>query len=181
MKLEKQVCTESQARILQDLGIVYSGYQFAYVDFGVPSGQQTVLCRPATDSEQVHEKLSWYLVGKYSKEIQAELDEGSLGADGGVYPAFTVAELGQMLPHVIVLSLDLDLPKEERKDYYRYGVWKFYEDKDDFWSWRLPIQPINEQDNPRTFRSEAEARADLLIYLIENNRTTAQKVNNRLI
>jgi len=160
MELSKQVCTLEQSKRLQDLGIEYPDCELVYVDFSVESGQEGVLCRGASDSEIQHEDWVWVIKGKYSEELRHELDEGTLNADGGVYPAFTVAELGVMLPRVEPFGTSRFINKGSDK-------WEFTMKTSDWKDWE-------------SYPTEAEARAAMLIYLLENNLTTSEEVNNRL-
>lgn len=68
------------------------------------------------------------------------------------YSAFTVAELG------VMLSAKNGFPTKTQSD--------------DYWYDSLP--------NYQKFKTEAEARAATLIYLLETNIITAEKVNKRL-
>lgn len=173
MKIENQCCNESQSRALQNLGIKYKDYQFAFVDFGVPSGQETVFCRQATETEQFHKEWAWFLIGKHSKQIREEIDEGTLGADGGVYPAFTVAELGCMLPDKYLNTASLHTDDHLKTKQYYYGFWKTGNE----WSYRLEgYEPYPTE----FFKTQAECYADFLIHLLENNLITAEEVNQRL-
>lgn len=165
MKIENQVCNESQARVLQNLGIKYKNYQFAFVDFGTPSGQETVLCRPATETEEFNKEWAWFLIGRHSKEIRSEIDEGTLGADGGVYPAFTVAELGVMLP------VWIGHYKDEEGGFVSYDKKHKEYVGGNFVTYSYKSFHAN---------TEVEARAAMLIYLLENKLITSEEVNKRL-
>lgn len=156
MKIEQQVCTLEQAKILQDLGIEYPDSELVYVDFSTASGQEAVLCRFASEAEIEHNDWIWVLKGKYSKEIQSELDEGSLNANGGIYPAFTVAELNQMLH---------DGCSSERKKYKDKYIWICEYGNADIYS---------EAD------TQAKSLAIMLISCLEEKITTPEEVNKRL-
>lgn len=154
MKVENQVCTLEQAKKLDELGVKYKDYHYAYVDFSVYSGQEAVLCRPASHVEEHSKEWSWFMIGEHSEEITAEIDEDTVSADGGVYPAFTVAELGVMIlnnPKNTDIFIDWD------------GQYIFKGEK-----------------GVKICNTEAEARAAMLIYLLENNLTTLEEVNTRL-
>lgn len=81
-----------------------------------------------------------------------------------VCPAFSVAELGIMLP-------------DEIKSEHIYSMWideRFGEPGRQFTTSMLNV------DMQQGWESEAECRADLLIYLLENKLTSASEVNKRL-
>lgn len=159
MKIENQVCSLEQAKKLDELGVKYKDYQYAYVDFTTASGQEAVLCRPASHVEERQREWAWFMVGSHSEEITAEIDEDTVSADGGIYPAFTVAELGVMLP------LNCDSIKDQTAS------------KVIFWACN---EGLTGDCNEVNGANEAEARAAMLIYLLENNLTTPEEVNTRL-
>lgn len=75
-----------------------------------------------------------------------------------LYSAFTVAELGEMLPNDVN---DAALMMDKTSDEYR--VWYANPNEDD-WPFDLSIV--------RIARTEADARAKMLIYLLENKLIT---------
>ncbi len=146
MKLSKQVISLEQAKRLKELG-VYGSALFYYEIFEV-SGK-----------EDYH--LIYIGIGPFPN-------------NHGFIPAYTVAELGEVLSSF---------------KYETHGFPMFLSDAhcDDFvaekikkWQcgYRNAKNPeINTDTNAPT---EAEARAAMLIHLLESNLTTAAEVNERL-
>jgi len=140
MKIEAQVCTFEQSKKLKELGINNKS-TFNYWDFNNVS------------DKFFHSGRQHLVYGEHcpaSGSINNELKECW-------FPAFTVAELGVMLPNgydTMQNSVD---------------GWRGYNDDNS------DCPPDNEG-----FATEAEARAAMLIYLLENNLTTAEEVNQRL-
>lgn len=152
MKLEQQVCALEQAKRLKELGIT---------------------CKPFF--YHVHLPETKYRSGNHWTIGDSHFIEGMTDIQE-LLPAFTVAELGVMLPRGI---------KHKDGEYYfmsshsngvddREGkivVW--YEDNN--------LDPENEVlEQYFSEDSEAEARAALLIYLLENKLITAEQVNTSL-
>lgn len=81
-------------------------------------------------------------------------------------PAFDVAELGVLLPHGIIDNSDEDKPAF-------YPIKACKEDDETFNCMWLYNRNFN-------CKTEAQARANLLIYLLENNHVTAAECNARL-
>jgi hypothetical protein len=142
MDLSKQVIILQQAKRLKELGIVQESA--FYHDLNMYDEQ-------------------WGLIPKHELEQKVEV----LGI-GEAYSAFTVAELGVLLP----------------RD--KYGAGRYYTIQDAY----LPtlgfsVWDFNENEQVETvekvYLTEAEARAALLIFLLENNHTTAEEVNQRLL
>lgn len=154
MKIENQVCSLEQAKKLQEFGINCNAYQYAYVDFSVQSGQEAVLCRPASHVEEHSREWAWFMVGSHTEEIQVELDEDSVNAEGGVYPAFTVTELGRMIGA-----------------FSNKGI---YEQSDNF----KMKHPDIEDDTANMWNPIC--LADMLIDALGNNIVTPEELNNRL-
>jgi len=148
MELKNQVCTLEQSEKLQELGIECASIfvHHSWLDEDVNKWQSRVMLQ----SEPLHEDMKYAL------------------ADGRL-PAFTVAELGVMLPSEWLNPLDQHDTKTENiigcwktpKGMFRYRM-----DEDD-----------NECSKPM---NEAQARAAMLIYLLENNYVTAAECNARL-
>lgn len=82
-----------------------------------------------------------------------------------IYPTYTVAELGEMLPHIIDIGTDIQpwFGAELDVDIWRYG---YSCDGDDF---------ICVQEDLK----EANARVKLLIWLIENDHVNVENLNNQ--
>lgn len=132
MKLENQVCSMQQAKHLAELGVEQHQSLFAWTCvMPDPSGEQ------------------------YSFEI-LYTDSPPQTLEEFIASAFTVAELGVMLP---------------AGKYDTCG-----------WSdgWRIYTEDGHDAIGDVTFSSEADARASVLIHLLENKHITAEEVNNRL-
>ncbi len=143
MKLEDQVCSESQGRRLEEFGIsAMPIFCHCWVSVGPEDSVKEIL---PTD-----------------KRLLTIPDT----ATTWLAPAFTVAELGVMLPE----------GSEFGGDWYMRYCWKGvsfgYNRKN------AGLQHI-EQDwyKPNEW---AKALADLVIYLLEKNLTTSEEVNKRL-
>jgi hypothetical protein len=135
MKLELQVCTLEQAQRLYDLGIEQTGNAFNWI---FDSG------------------MKWKLFpdGYYNLE-----EEGI-----EVFAAYTVAELGVMLPYGYVTVIDEHINGDRC-----------------FTNWHYEGDDLEIATGAKdAFGTEAEARAALLIHLLETGKTTAEEVNNRL-
>lgn len=153
MKLQKQVCTLEQAKRLKELGV-----------------------KP-TNTNQLN--LEWYLVAEYDEEGETVIEwhdalcfndgthdakcltelplncttsSGEFCDYKGGYPAYTVAELGEMLP-IEYGTLPDEYPEKEQRIYYAVKSSRFGD-----YNQHLPVD----------FNTEAEARAAMLIHLIEN-------------
>lgn len=85
----------------------------------------------------------------------------SIDFSGNPTSAFTVAELGVMLPNAFNTM-------QVTSDDGRNNVWRGYDDE--------------EKDCPldKEYATEADARAAMLIHLLENKLITPEKVNARL-
>lgn len=96
----------------------------------------------------------------------------SISADGA-FPAFTVAELGEMLPERIQYANRECFISSEKND---RGEIK----------WEVGIFTVAKKNNatkPIKYlmgKTEAEARASLLIFLLETKFITVEEVNQRL-
>lgn len=159
MKIENQVCTLEQALKLMQLGVKQEGGNcFAYIKNR---------CRDETEFY-----LTPVCYPGCSNQGYSEHGKGCL--DG--FAAFTVAELGVMLPHFDNLAqmggfMHLTVFDPSAKDGKGwYCVWEYDRDKENAGFGREII------DAP----TEAEARTAALIYAIENNLTTPEEVNHRL-
>lgn len=132
--LETQVCTLEQAKRLEELL-----------------------------GEDVESSLYWCNSGG-TFHISAPCNKGFVTVDetgevytesgGEVYNAFTVAELGLMLPASAKIL--------KTSPGFQFGVMKAYKK-----TWQ-------------TYKTEAEARAALLIHLLESGSIKAEEVNQRL-
>lgn len=168
MILKDQVCTEQQARRLKELGAIQESLFYWYTsphDNGKDEYWETkeITYMPffvnASTLEDESEGCTYYV---------NQTDQ---------YSAFTVAELGLMLPDV---------------DNHEF-IWASFPDAG-ITEEGLDIDPpafsvfigpsvchLEEEpfDN-KIYPTEAQARAAFLIYCIENNKTTVAEVNHRL-
>lgn len=160
MKLENQVCSLEQAKKLKELGV---------------KGAEFFLWLEVARFDKKGDIVEWlpalFIERSLDPECVSMLPVGCVNDDNeimesrGNYPAFTVAELGVMLP----------LAKSEKskqtqcwKTHDKYG-WAMYEDGYIQSGFTVRFEP-----------TEAQARAAMLIYLLENNHITAEEVNQRL-
>lgn len=139
MKIENQVCTLEQAKKLKELGVIQEESQFYY------RGQNVWHHNEVTDwpnQEQFYDLF------------------GSGAEAGQIFAAFTVAELGQMLPAGYdTMAGTVTLTKREWLGYDLYGKY-------------IPSE--------KAYDTEAQCRAAMLIYLIESKLTTPEETNKRL-
>jgi hypothetical protein len=156
MKVQSQVCSLSQAIALEQKGIIQNSL-FYHLEL-----PETV----------------------YRKESMVIADKGELESathKGHYFSAFNVAELGVMLPDSGGKLKGLAQATTGRcfggddngKPQYfcKYPYDDFDKEKD---------HPTGDHDNFFA-PSEAQARAEMLIYLLEKNYTTPEEVNNRLL
>lgn len=142
MKLENQVCTLEQAKRLKELGV--EGESAFYWRF--ESG------------------MRWRLAPRGYFDPEEEGVE--------TYSAFTVAELGVMLPHEIGQGpytplLHIVMPPTEETEFNWCAAY---------------VEDSIYETGPlwRDGETEAQARSALLIHLLESGSITAEGVNDRL-
>lgn len=137
MELSEQVITLEQAKKLKELGVSQNG---RYHWWQRPSGEWIFI----TDA-----------IASFYKRKETFVS----------FSAFTVAELGVMLP-------------EDHYTYYSNNCWKWmvlsYKDQ-----YGHDILDITEHTDSQ-FKTESEARADMLINAIEKSRIAVEEVNERL-
>lgn len=131
MKIENQVCTLEQAKRLKELGVEAVPLYWHYCGF----------------MTEKHGIVQYDFVLRYNSAH-------------AVYPAFTVAELGAMLP-LYYYSYEGDNGKE----------WYCLYDGN---------ESLYEKYEFTNSKTEAEARAKMLIHLLETGEITATDCNNRL-
>lgn len=135
MKIEKQCCTIEQSYRLQKLGIDGKLSIFSYCSYlPDPTGQ--------------HEGYT----------IIMDSEHRLAGVSEQLAPAFTVAELGLMLP---------GFPNWNWETYFHASENE----------WKLRSGHSNDEGSAD---SEAQCRAKILIHLLENNHITASDCNERL-
>lgn len=127
MKLEQQVCTLEQAKKLKELGVE----QKVLYQWKVNDVQTVVIDTPMA---------MW--IERYVPPVV-----------NAFYAAFTVAELGVMMPPMF-------------RTYHERNKGMWYCKYKGHWT--------------EDFKTEAEARAAMLIYLLGNHLTTPEEVNQRL-
>jgi hypothetical protein len=147
MKLNNQVCSLEQAKRLNELGITQETF-FCYAG-GI---NDTVPPQLLTTDYVYSECAGW----AYNERIAA----------------FTVAELGAMLPEwtandTLRLEQWATERQEKRAIQYRKNPGEFH--------------PTDTPENAIFRRTEAAARADMLIYLLEHKYVTPEEVNARLL
>jgi hypothetical protein len=163
MKLEDQVCTLEQAKRLKELGVRQDASYAAWLKNNCQE-ETEFLCWPVISPGVSHKG--------YSSPAKGCL-EG--------FSAFTVAELGVMMPARVMSGGDDYFPqihKGRRGWYIQYQTNK----KD------VVVNADGDIDRPRgylynTYRvayNMAEAYASYLILLLENNVITPAEVNERL-
>jgi hypothetical protein len=147
MKLSDQCCSLDQAKRLKELGVTAYGLFVHYLNRELPSDKGI---------KPKQQTASWAAIG----EIK----------DGGVityFPAYTVAELGVMLPDLIETDRQYELVTIK---------------EDDCWLVRYVAGNDLKNAHPsyQAETSEAQARAAILIWLLANNIITPSEVNSRL-
>lgn len=144
MKLQDQVITLEQAKKLKELG-VNGDSAFRWLCLSEVNGLNSTY-----DYWEIH----------YDNPIKVCKDR---------LPAYTVAELGQVLPFWV--------EDPEDKQCYPLDMYRFNPD----WEWHIAYQGTSDKSLiSLTAHTEAEARAKMLIHLLENNHTTPEQVNQSL-
>lgn len=158
MKIENQVCTLEQSQKLKKLGVM-----------------------ERSDNGRLVSSLYFGAVNIYPDESiiavlpsHVAMSNEDLENSEFLGCAFTVAELGVMLPD----------DGEGCGDWYTNrdaGCYKG-DDIDGFSCWHFidSKSPVTIEGS-KVFPTEAEARASLLIYLLENNNLTPEEANQRLL
>jgi hypothetical protein len=167
MKLKDQVCTLEQARSLKGLGVIQESICFWY--------QQVSPRNPNMHEYGIpQEQMRWHLtpLGK-----QSTISTQSVYAE---YAAFTVAELGVMLPEFIDKA-----GKEFRIQQWhnvagRSEIKQFNNEEFRIAYRKEPADCMGEIGDNFYEKTEAQVRARMLIYLLESKLTTPEEVNKRL-
>lgn len=137
MKLEQQVVSLELAKKLKELGVKQFGTLFAWAE--VAQKEKDYLGRPL-----------W----KY------QIVKNNFQADIEFIAAFTVAELGELLPWCVNKKSEMPFCLEIRK--------MIADVDNDEWTVRYIRGKNAEEQIPVTDDTEANARAKMLIYLLEN-------------
>jgi hypothetical protein len=164
MELSQQVITIEQAKRLKELGVVQKSSLFSWF------GDESVINEDA--KTMTHPK--WVFIKQTeSVNLQDDDNRNDLGINEPIAAAFTVAELGVMLP------------RNFASFYCGYDIWRIANTFD--YAGGNDTDNIGDyyKGNSKTyinFNSTAEAvvRGNMLIYLLENNRITSEGVNSSL-
>lgn len=143
MKLQDRVCTLKQAERLKELGTTQDAIWF----WAFPLNERMISTRKGI----IHNTTC--------DDILRDNDGDEF--DHAVAAAFTVAELGVMLPN------GYDTMRITSKDSHKVPVWQGYDDDGNYFI----MTP---------YKTEAECRAAMIIYMLENKVITAEEVNARL-
>jgi hypothetical protein len=138
MNIENQVCTLEQAQKLKELGIAQNMCYFYW---------------ERCPLEQRH------TVKPFDDVIDSNLIGSGNELPVTAFSAFTVAEMGVLLPGHIGADLDIAMDIENFNDQF----YVCYPSIKTVWG-----------------DTEAEARANMLIYMIETGKLTDQEINQRL-
>lgn len=157
MNIENQVCTLEQAKKLKACGINTDMPHFSWYEN----------CR----SEWVNGvRVQTSGVGE---TMQTKANAAEFGDSDSIFPAFTVAELGVMLPDDGEGCGDWYTNRDagcyKGNDIDGFSCWHFMDSK----------SPITIEGS-KVFPTEAEARAALLIYMLKKNILTPEEANQRL-
>jgi hypothetical protein len=192
MKTENQVCTLEQAKRLKQLGIEERKDGFWWADTSPAEGEiwddmvekstrfgtQLKLEDATSRDEYIKRNAKVFLYIRHSKWDMG-ITSFSMGKylAGDHFAAFTVAELGVMLPPEIAHKYNSLSSYYVMFGYSDTDAGKMhycgYEDNDLF----MPEELLHTEGGS----SEADVRAKMLIWLLENNHTTAEEVNKRLL
>jgi hypothetical protein len=133
MNIENQVCTLEQAKRLKELGIETEA-AFYHIDNSIIG----------------YEGIKLRVLLNQSKKTGIPIDSGAIK----YFPAFTVAELGEMLPERYNTFRD-SISTGHGKTIY----WAGFDDEDEQFPW---------QETGPDYKTEAECRAAMLIKLLED-------------
>lgn len=151
MKLEQQAVSLELAQKLKELGVDQNSVFYWSLKEDVQTN--------GTNSDETSYKIrskNWNLIRK--EEFTIQTIEGWYKQE--LCSAFTVAELGEMLPK----SIEKSYPGEEKKYTYYLSIW--YSEQDI--KWYVGYEDLTGIPCREESDTEADARAKTLIYLIEN-------------
>lgn len=162
MNIETQVCTIEQGKRLKELGIVPESH-FMWEEMRLP----------------VHN-------GCCKKRVIPKYDAGAPHSDAviaAVYPAYSVAELGVMMPDDYIKHFDFPGYKipESREYQQSFNQWFFNVSGIRRFGGRYDYNGNMNIGTLNFYGTEAEVRAGLLIHLLQNKLTTIEEVNSRLL
>jgi hypothetical protein len=153
MKLSDQFCTIEQSLKLIELGVKYEG-------------------------RFMHAKFREFIEGKEWEAICPISYSSSFCSQEQISPAFSVAELGLMLPPFFP-SFVQDVPLFSHCVNYRVDIFPLLDSGSQFET--VPAHIQNKELIPiSTGKTEAQSRANMLIFLLENNFISPEEVNERL-
>lgn len=144
MKLEQKVCSIESSKKLKKLGVKQES-SFYWVDTHT-SFERIILLY---ENESVHIGSNDYFISDFDEK--------------DVLSAFTVAELGEILPKRISIGID---------SYHIEFAWLIDPHSLESEAYVFYVEEIGDCANehwPCVGKTEAEARAKMLIYLLENN------------
>jgi hypothetical protein len=186
MNIENAVCTAQQAERLTELGITapsfHKWYKLKYPANEEEFAKNRANCLVTETGDNLDRFIMHYIDNEnafYHWE-EGTHDGGQNHSrcelEGDGFPAFTVAELGKMLPSGFYSTYN---------DHHGYWHCLFVEvwDEDDEPNARpfaIPGWKITAEVDDEEMQTEAQVRAALLVHLLESNLTTAEEINNRL-
>jgi len=163
MKIEDQVCSIEQAKRLVELGISQNAY-FSWV-----GDESHTVVDPGNEAKNIPMRFGKYVwVDTTDPANSQESDHRQDIALKTIASAFTAAELGEMLT----------MPRID--GYYNMSCNFSYAHN----NWSCLIESMDEEGPDLICISanmEAECKADILIWLLENNYTSSEECNNRLM
>jgi len=161
MKIENQVNTIQQGKRLVELGIAPNSL-FSYF------GSENMRLK---DNATSMDYGSWIFIQNTVAVNNQQLDARSnVSCEIPIAPAFTVAELGEMLP---------DDRNHEKWQYRPFLEFYSHTDKD-MWKFNDHYTRYGSNKIVVTADNEAQARAEMLIWLLENKHITPKEVTTRL-
>lgn len=176
MKLENQVCTLSQAKKLKELGVKQCAF-FSW--FG--DEEQRLM----DNGKEGLFISNWLFVSSTEPYNNQESDWRNDVSLKQIASAFTVAELGQMLPDNVLADFEFD---EKTLNYIsgqydcRLEIWKV---KSSITGYGIAYRKNNNPNIqlPKSEQAffkehEAEVRAEMLIYLLENGHINVTELNS---
>ena len=165
MKLENQVCSLDQGKILKELGVQGEAL-FSWF------GNEKILNLDRNDDGM--ELNTWVFVSStVPVNNMQEEHRYDISQETPICPAFTVAELGVMLPSTMPyeehIIMRMDSGPWIENNGYSCGYIEVMADYD-----------MGAYIYSKSGKTEAQARAAMLIYLLEEGLITATEVNQRL-